>query len=51
MRFSNIQNMKTDIHLFINNMFLFKKLPNIDYSKIIVSLSSGMSCKSLDQKF
>ena len=40
--------MKTDIYLLINNTFLFKKLLNIDYSKMTISLSSGMSCKSLD---
>ena len=42
--------MKTDIHLRINNTFLFKKLSNIDYSKMAISSSFGMSCKSLDSE-
>ena len=42
--------MKTDIHLLIDITFYLKKLLNIDYSKMTISSSSGMSCKSLNSE-
>ena len=50
MRFLNMQKIKTDTHLIINNTFCIKKILTIDYLKMTISSSSGMSCKSLDSK-
>ena len=42
--------MKNYLHLLISNMFLFTNSLTTIYSKTIISLSSGTSCKSLGSK-